>query len=115
MRKYDEVVQRTRTAPLPEFGVRYVALGADKRANRRSRGMVGRCFNEDPYWQIWERAKSGTRKDQARGFARIRSTSLAGRALCVWRDGIGVAAMLVSRPAMWAGNCNIQPQLGVIF
>jgi hypothetical protein len=68
-----------------------------------------------PYWQIWERAKSGTRKDQARGFARIRSTSLAGRALCGWRDGIGVAAMLVSRPAMWAGNCNIQPQLGVIF
>ena len=107
MRKYDEVVQNPDRS-IAEFDVRYVALAADSGQIAYLRdGWT--MLQRGPYWQIWERAKSGIRKDQARGFARIRSTSLAGRALCGWRDGIGVPAMLVSRPAKWAGNYNIQP------
>jgi hypothetical protein len=56
MRKYDEVVQ----APdrfIARFGVRYVALAADKAQMAYLReGWT--MFQRGPYWQIWEREKS---------------------------------------------------------
>ncbi|HVA39251.1 MAG TPA: hypothetical protein VNF49_01190, partial [Candidatus Binataceae bacterium] len=56
MRKYDEVVQ----APdrfIARFGVRYVALAAD-RAQMAYLREGWTMLQRGPYWQIWEREKS---------------------------------------------------------
>ena len=57
MRKYDEVL-RDPDRHVAEFGVRYVALAADKawKAHLRAGWTM---FEQGPYWQIWERKQSG--------------------------------------------------------
>ena len=57
MRKYDEVL-RDPDRYVAEFGVRYVALAADKaeKAHFREGWTI---LERGPYWQIWERQHSG--------------------------------------------------------
>jgi hypothetical protein len=56
MRKYDEVVHDPGRF-IAEFGVRYVALAADRAEvpNLRAGWTI---LQRGPYWQIWERVKS---------------------------------------------------------
>jgi hypothetical protein len=56
MRKYDEVVQDPDRF-IAEFGVRYVALAAD-RAEVPYLRVGWAILQRGPYWQIWEREKS---------------------------------------------------------
>ena len=56
MRKYDEVVQKPDRF-IAEFGVRYVALPADK-AERGYLREGWTMLQQGPYWQIWAREKS---------------------------------------------------------
>jgi hypothetical protein len=58
MRKYDEVVQNPDRF-IARFGVRYVALPADKA--QKTYPLAGwTMLQPGPYWQIWERQKSGS-------------------------------------------------------
>jgi hypothetical protein len=56
MRKYDEVVQNPDRF-IAEFGVRYMALPADK-AERGYLREGWTMLQQGPYWQIWAREKS---------------------------------------------------------
>jgi hypothetical protein len=56
MRKYDEVVQNPDRF-IAEFGVRYVALPADK-AEKGYLREGWTMLQQGPYWQIWAREKS---------------------------------------------------------
>jgi hypothetical protein len=56
MRKYDEVVQNPDRF-IAEFGVRYVAVPADK-AERGYLREGWTMLQQGPYWQIWAREKS---------------------------------------------------------
>jgi hypothetical protein len=58
MRKYDEVVQKPDRF-IARFGVRYVALPADK-AQKTYPRAGWTMLQPGPYWQIWERQKSGS-------------------------------------------------------
>jgi hypothetical protein len=55
MRKYDQVLADP-DRYLAEFGVRYVALAADK-AQKAHPGEGWTMLEQGPYWQIWERQK----------------------------------------------------------
>jgi hypothetical protein len=70
MRKYDEVV-RNPDRFIAEFGVRYVALPADRAEGPYLR--VGwAILQRGPYWQIWERQKSQPSTHQASSNSIIR-------------------------------------------
>jgi hypothetical protein len=58
MRRYDEVVQNPDRF-IAQFGVRYVALPAEK-AQRAYLREGWTMLQQGPYWQIWERQKSGS-------------------------------------------------------
>jgi hypothetical protein len=58
MRKYDEVAENPDRF-VDQFGVRYLALPADKAQTAYLReGWT--MLQQGPYWQIWERQKSGS-------------------------------------------------------
>ncbi len=70
MRKYDQVVQDPDRF-IAEFGVRYVALAAD-RAEVPYLRVGWAILQRGPYWQIWEREKSQPSTHQASSNSIIR-------------------------------------------